>query len=174
MTEQEAQQARTIEIQKYSAAKRDIMCDDHGWLVRYEDHKRIVDSQAQKIDHQQAEINVKTIMLNDMNEIYTEQSQTITKKAAYAIGLQGKIAEQEKQIELMALGTRSRESEIDKLRNKIAEQAKEIERLKNGKTIGSLHHQIATLEVKIAEQAKEIESLKDEIAEMRVTVGLPW
>ena len=42
-------------------------------------------------------------------------------------------------------------------------QKSEIERLQNGKTIGSLHHQIASLEVKVSEQAKEIEGLKDRL-----------
>ena len=37
----------------------------------------IVDSQAQKIKHQQAEINVKTTMLNDMNELCAEQANEI-------------------------------------------------------------------------------------------------
>lgn len=42
-------------------------------------------------------------------------------------------------------------------------QKHEIERLQNGKTIGSLHHQIVSLEVKLAEQAKEIERLKEQV-----------
>jgi len=46
----EPEQEQAIEsIQKFSAAKKHVMDDDYGWLVRYEDHKQIVDSQAQKI-----------------------------------------------------------------------------------------------------------------------------
>ena len=52
---------------------------------------------------------------------------------------------------------------IDKALEIVDSQAQKIAELQNGKTIGSLNHQIVTLEVKIAEQAKEIESLKDRL-----------
>lgn len=48
-----AKKAQAIEgVQKYSIPKiqeKHLMADDHGWVVLYKDHKRIVDSQAQKI-----------------------------------------------------------------------------------------------------------------------------
>lgn len=54
-------------------------------------------------------------------------------------------------------------------------QAQKIQDLQNGKTIGSLHHQIATLEVKVAEARKLAEKMRD--ASERPGGGhtfLPW
>lgn len=80
--EQEAQQVQAIaDIQKYSIAKvkeKDLLADDYGWLVKYSDHKLIIDSLAHKI---------------------AEQAQIIATNAAYAIELHGKISEQAKEIE---------------------------------------------------------------------------
>jgi hypothetical protein len=61
------------------------------------------------------------------------------------------------------------------LREIVDSQAQKIQDLQNGKTIGSLHHQIATLEVKVAEARKLAEKMRD--ASERPGGGhtfLPW
>ena len=64
---------------------------------------------------------------------------------------------------------------IDKALAIVDSQAQKIQDLQNGKTIGSLHHQIATLEVNVAEARKLAEKMRD--ASERPGGGhtfLPW
>jgi len=87
----ESEQAQAIAVIK----TRHIEADECIELYGLDDHEvsshsdrrvllEIVDSQAQKIDHQQAELSVTKTMLNDMNEISAAQAKELAEARAIA------------------------------------------------------------------------------------------